>query len=133
MELVRTADPLVGAGDPMTDDATESLLREVLASPREERRPGTRRPTIVIRVAAVGAVAAVGFGAAVALIGDDGGGVTPASAAVVKHAISALALPSGTILHVDMTGTQNNGDGTTVTWRDQKLAAERHALRPPPG
>ena len=30
-----------------------------------------------------------------------------------------LLQPPGTILHVDLRGTQNNGDGTTITWRDQ--------------
>ena len=36
MELVRGADPLAGDVDPATDAAAESLLREILAAPRQE-------------------------------------------------------------------------------------------------
>jgi hypothetical protein len=113
MELVRSADPL--EGDPAAPEAAEALLREVLAAPRVERR---RRTTVALRLAAVGAAAAVVAGAVV-LAGDDGGAVTPASAAVVRHAIAALAQPAGTILHVDMRGTQDNGNGTSIAWRDE--------------
>jgi hypothetical protein len=93
------------------------VLREIVASPQgEHRRP--RRATAV-RVAVAGTAAAVVVGTAIAVIGEQGGDVTPASAAVIRHARAALLPAAGTILHVDMTGTQNNGDGTTVTWRDE--------------
>ncbi len=39
MELVRGDDPLDGHVDPVTDEAGESLLREILAAPRPERTP----------------------------------------------------------------------------------------------
>lgn len=119
MSLVRSADPLAGEDDAVGADGPESLLQQILASTREERGAGHSRRTTIGRVAAVGAVAAVGLGVGVAVIGDGGGQVTPASAAVVRHAIAAVALPSGTILHVDMSATQDNGDGATVSWRDQ--------------
>lgn len=120
MELVRGADPLDGHVDPVTDEAGESLLREILAEPRPVRPGRIRRSTkVVFRLAVVGAGAAVAFAAISAITGDDRSGVAPASAAVVRHALAAAVQPPGTILHVDMRGTQNNGDGTTITWRDQ--------------
>ena len=120
MELVRGADPLAGDVDPATDAAAESLLREILAAPRQDRSPMTRPGTkVVVRLAAAGAAAAVAVAAIIAITGDDRGAVAPASAAVVRHALAAATQPPGTILHVDMRGTQNNGDGTTITWRDQ--------------
>ena len=116
MELVRSADPL--DGDSEAGETAEALLREILAAPRVERRRRTRAGTVALRLAGVGAAAAVVLGA-IALAGDDGGAVTPASAAVVRHAVAALTQAPGTILHVDMRGTQDNGDGTTVSWRDE--------------
>jgi hypothetical protein len=119
MELVRSADPLDGEVNPATPEAAESLLREILSAPRGRRRAGTRpSTTVAARLAAVGVAAAVAIGAAFALTGDRGG-VTPASAAVVKHALAAVAQHPGTILHVDVSGTQT-ADGTpTVAWRDE--------------
>ena len=120
IELVRGADPLEHHISPVTDEAVESLLREILAAPRQARSPMARMGTkAVIRLAAAGAAAAVAVAAIIAITGDDGGAVAPASAAVVRHALAAAVQPPGTILHVDMRGTQNNGDGTTITWRDQ--------------
>jgi len=120
MALVRGVDPLEGDVQPATDEAAEVLLREILAVPRPERSPSTRRSrTVTVRLVAVGGAVAVSFVAITAISGDDRGGVVPASAAVVRHALAAAAQPPGTILHVDMRGTQNNGDGTTISWRDE--------------
>jgi hypothetical protein len=120
IELVRGVDPLDSGVSPMTDEAAESLLREILAAPCPMRSPRTRPgPNVVVRLAAAGAVAAVAVAAITAITGDDRGVVAPVSAAVVRHALAAAIQPPGTILHVDMRGTQNNGDGTTITWRDQ--------------
>lgn len=120
MDLVRSVDPLDGHVDPVTDEATESLLREILATPRPERSLRLRPSMNVAgRLATVGAVAAVAVAAIIAITGGDRGAVAPASAAVVRHALAAAVQPPGTILHVDMRGTQDNGDGTTITWRDQ--------------
>jgi hypothetical protein len=38
---------------------------------------------------------------------------------VVERAAAAVAVSPGTILHVDMLGSQTNGDGSVVTWRDE--------------
>jgi hypothetical protein len=38
---------------------------------------------------------------------------------IVERASAALAVQEGTILHVVMVGHQDNGDGTTSTWRDE--------------
>jgi len=60
MELVRGVDPLEGDVHPATDAAAEALLREILAVPRPEHSPGTRRSrTVAVRLAAVGGAAAV--------------------------------------------------------------------------
>jgi hypothetical protein len=116
MDLVRDADPLDDA-DPIELDA-DAVLAQILAEPQEPAaRP--RRRSIALRLGVVGAVAALVAVAVFAVTGDDRGGVTPASAAVIRHAISAVTQPEHTILHVDMRGTQDNGDGTTVTWRDE--------------
>jgi hypothetical protein len=120
LELVRSADPLDGDVEPITGDAAEALLRQILAAPRPKRRRRLRlRTATAVRLAAVGAAVAVAAAAAVALNGGGRGGVGSASAAVLRHARAALAQPSNTILHVDMRATQTNGDGSTVSWRDE--------------
>jgi hypothetical protein len=120
MELVRSADPLDGSDALEQDDAAHALLHEILAAARPQRRRTARSSmTVVVRIAAVGAAAAVAFVAVAVLTGDNRGEVTPASAAVIRHALGALDQPPGSILHVDMTAVQNNGDGTTVSWQDE--------------
>jgi hypothetical protein len=117
LELVRAADPLDGDATPLDADA---LLSEILATARTDGHASTHnRRTAVVRITAVGAAVAAASAAAFALSGGGRGTVTPASAAVIRHALAALDQPAGTILHVDMTGTQDNGDGTTITWRDR--------------
>ena len=119
MELVRSADPLGTEADRTPDDA-EALLRAILDAPRPQRRRRTRPSrTVIVRIGAAGAAAAVAFLAVSTLTGDDRGAVTPASAAVIKHAMDALDQPPGSILHVSMSATQDNGDGTTVSWKDE--------------
>ena len=119
MSLVRSADPLDSQAEAASAEAIEALLREILGTPRTESAPARPVPGMAVRVAAVGAAAAVAVVGAAVLIREGRGEVTPASADVIRHAIAALDQPPGTILHVDMTGTQTNGDGTTITWRDQ--------------
>jgi hypothetical protein len=117
MELVRGADPLAADTETVDAQAVESLLRHILDAPREERRPRTRPQGTALRVAAVGAVAVAAVGSVAVLTGDRDG-AAPASAAVIRDAIAALSQPPGTILHVDLRGSQWNGDGTTIAWRD---------------
>jgi hypothetical protein len=118
MELVRAADPLDGDAAAVGPEAVDALLREILATPRPEEAPGRPRTRVAVRVA-VGAAAAVAVAGAALVVREDRAGVTPASAEVIRHALAALDQPPGTILHVDMSGTQTNGDGSTITWRDQ--------------
>ncbi len=128
MALVRGADPLAADAETVDAEAAESLLRQILDAPREQSRPRVRPHATALRVAAVGAAAVAAAGAAAALTGDRDG-AAPASAAVIGHAIAALSQPPGTILHVDLRGTQWNGDGTTIAWRDvtwQQNAAPRN-------
>jgi hypothetical protein len=117
MELVRGADPLEQHTNPATDEAAELLLAEILSAPRPERSPRARPSTkVVVRLAAAG-------GRCRGCCRSDHRhhwrrqARSPASA---RPACARRRRPApGTILHVDMRGTQNNGDGTTITWRDQ--------------
>jgi hypothetical protein len=44
----------------------------------------------------------------------------PASAqSVLRHAAAAVAATPGTILHIDITATQDNATNSTVTWHEQ--------------
>jgi hypothetical protein len=119
MALIRTADPL-GDDQPMAAADAEAILAEILDVPRPVA-PVRRVPrgTVVLRVAVLGGVAAVVAAGAILVRGDDRGGIEPASAAVIEHAQAGLAQPPGSILHIDVRGTQTNGDGTTVSWRDE--------------
>jgi hypothetical protein len=118
--LVRAADPLDPDAAQPAAETVDALLREILATPHPYGpAPAGRRRRVLVRLTVVGAGLAGASAAAFALSGGDQGAVTPASAAVIRHALAALDQPAGTILHVDMTGTQDNGDGTTITWRDQ--------------
>jgi hypothetical protein len=78
----------------------------------------TRRRRTVIRLTLAGAAAsALALGLVKA--------VGPASAeSVVRRAAAAVGETPGTILHVDMTGTQRNPDGSTVRWRDESWQLE---------
>jgi hypothetical protein len=73
-----------------------------------------RRRGLALRWAvAAAAVAAAALGA-LSLVSRHG-----ASASVVDRAAAAVATSPGTILHVDMHGSQTNPDGSTITWRDE--------------
>jgi hypothetical protein len=73
-----------------------------------------RRRGLALRWAvAAAAVAAAALGA-LGLVSRHG-----ASASVVDRAAAAVAASPGTILHVDMHGSQTNPDGSTITWRDE--------------
>jgi hypothetical protein len=81
---------------------------------RDLRRTNARRRRgLVLRSAlAAGVVAAVALGALSLVSRHDG------RASVVDRAAAAVAPSPGTILHVDMLGSQTNGDGSVITWRD---------------
>ncbi len=78
------------------------------------RRKGQRRRGLALRFAvAAAAVAAAALGALSLVSRHDAG------ASVVDRAAAAIAPSPGTILHVDMVGSQTNGDGSVITWRDE--------------
>jgi len=90
-------------------EALEDAVRRDLG-----RSPARRRRRLTLRVAlAAGVVATAALGA-LGVVSRDGTG-----APVVDRAAAAVAPSPGTILHVDMHGFQDNGDGTTITWRDE--------------
>ena len=98
----------------------EDAIRHDLATHRARRR------RTVVRLALAGAAAS---GLALAVVGAVSShapwAVGPASAeSIVRRAAAAVGETPGTILHVDMTGTQRNPDGSTVTWRDESWQLE---------
>jgi hypothetical protein len=118
--LVRSADPLDGGAGHLPGHDAETLLDEILRTPREPHTPRRRtRTSVAIRLGALGAGAAIAVAAVAALTGGGRGAVTPASAAVIRHALAAVAQPAGSILHVDMRGKQWGAGTPTITWRDQ--------------
>jgi hypothetical protein len=90
-------------------DALEDAVRRDLGRSGSRRRRG-----LVLRWALAAAVVVAAALGALSLISRDGAG-----ASVVDRAVAAVAPSPGTILHVDMHGFQANGDGSTITWRDE--------------
>jgi hypothetical protein len=85
----------------------EAATARDLAS-RSRVRPLVRRGAVVVSAAAVaGAVAT-----STRVFGTH-------APSFVERASAALAVHDGTILHVVVVGRQDNGDGTTSTWRDE--------------
>lgn len=91
----------------------EDAVRHDLARGR-----GRRRRKVARLAFAVAATAALALGLASVFSG-------PASAqSILRHAAAAVAATPGTILHIDITATQDNGDGSTVTWHEQSWQLE---------
>jgi hypothetical protein len=59
------------------------------------------------------------------LVGSAPSTAQPAEAAIIRHAAAALAQAPGTILHIEFIGTQDNGDGTTVSWSQESFSEQR--------
>jgi hypothetical protein len=85
-----------------------SELERAIAQDTARRRP------IVLRSAAVFVVAGALGAAALA-----SGVFTANGPSIVERASAALAVQGQTILHVTVVGHQENGGGTTSTWRDE--------------
>jgi hypothetical protein len=95
----------------------EAAVRADLARRRRRRLAGR------VALACSGA-AAVALGA-LSVFGHGSTVVRPASAeSVVRRSLAALAHKPDTILHVRMLGSQQNGDGSTVSWSDESWQAE---------
>jgi hypothetical protein len=90
-------------------DTLEDAVRRDLG-----RSPHGRRRRLALRAALAAAVVAAAALGALSLVSRDGPG-----ASVVDRAAAAVVVSPGTILHVDMLGSQTNGDGSVVTWRDE--------------
>jgi hypothetical protein len=84
-------------------DALEEAISRDL-----RRRP--RRKLALRSALAAAAVAAIALGALSLVTRHEGG-------SVVDRAAAAIARSPGTILHVDMLGSQTTGDGSVVHWR----------------
>ena len=88
-------------------EALEDAVRRDLARHRTHRRRA-----LVLRWAFAAAVVAAAALGAQSLVSRHG-----ASGSVVDRAAAAVASSPGTIVHVDMLGSQTNGDGSVITWR----------------
>jgi hypothetical protein len=95
-------------------EALEDAVRRDLARYRAYRRRG-----LVLRSALAAAVVAATALGALSIVSRHGAG-----ASVVDRAAAAIARSPGTILHVDMLGSQTNGDGSVITWRDESWQRE---------
>jgi hypothetical protein len=94
-------------------EALEEAVRRDLDAGRALRRRGFVRALLV-----AAAVAAVALGA-LSIVSRPASG-----ASVVRRAAVAIARSPGTILHVDLAGSQTNPDGSIVTWRDESWQQE---------
>jgi hypothetical protein len=90
-------------------EALEDAVRRDLGRSESPRRRG-----LVLRWALAAAVVVAAALGALGIISRDGAG-----ASVVDRAAAAVAASPGTILHVDMHGFQDNGNGSTITWRNE--------------
>ncbi len=89
----------------------EHLLSET--SRRAERRSLFRRPLVRGTAVAVGlAVVVLGVLSLVNVFGSNG-------PSIVGKAQAALEVPANLVLHFKTAGTQDNGDGTSVSWADE--------------
>jgi hypothetical protein len=94
----------------------EQAIRGELARARSRRR----RKLGVRLAACLAAAAVIALGILTALPGREPSVVHPAAAqSIVRRAAVALTPASGSILHVDIVGRQENGDGTVVTWHSE--------------
>lgn len=114
----------------MNDAIPDSLVRYQGALEEAIRRdlagaPARRRRRVGIRFAlAVAATAAAGLGALNLLVRGAPSPAAPADAAILRHAAAALAQTPGTILHIRFTATQDNGDGTSVSWSQESFSEQ---------
>jgi hypothetical protein len=104
----------------MNPPVPESLVAfrpSLEAAIRRERT--RRRRKLALRAAVVAAVVASLAVGALSIVSRPASG-----ASVVRRAAEAIAASPGTILHVDMVGSQTNGDGSVVSWRDESWQQE---------
>jgi len=94
--------------------ALEEAIRRDLEAGRSRRRRGV----VVRALLAAAVVAALALGA-LSLVSRQASGAT-----VIRRAAAAIARSPGTILHVELAGSQNNPDGSIVTWRDESWQQE---------
>jgi hypothetical protein len=94
--------------------ALEDAIRRDLDAGRTRRRRG-----LAVRAAlAAAVVAAVALGALTIASRQASG------ASAVRRAAAAIAPSPGTILHVVIAGSQDNGDGTSITWHEESWQQE---------
>jgi hypothetical protein len=96
------------------DELEEAGRRDLAAAGSRGRR------RFRVRTGVAGAIALAAVAAAVVLVTSrDDAVVQPASADVLRGASAALNPAPGSILQVAFSATQDNGDGTTVRWRQE--------------
>ncbi|HTS73850.1 MAG TPA: hypothetical protein VMG74_09070 [Gaiellaceae bacterium] len=95
-----------------------AALEEAIRRDLEAGRARPRRGVAVRVLLAAAVVAALALGT-LSLVSRQASGAT-----VIRRAAAAIARSPGTILHVELVGSQNNPDGSVVTWRDESWQQE---------
>ncbi len=109
---------LTTLAEPQQADERLRLAIRAQLSEQLQARPRRRLRTRLTFGAAAVAAAAIAV-AIVALIGTGGsGGLAPADAAIIHHAIRAITSPANSIVHVKETGVQN-GTPVAAEWWQQ--------------
>jgi hypothetical protein len=116
----------------MSDTIPDSLIRYQHALEQAVRRDVAgvtarhRRRRVGIRfVLAAVATATVVLGALNLLVSGAPSTAPPAAAAIIRQAAAALAQAPGAILQIKFTATQDNGNGTTVSWSQESFSEQR--------
>ncbi|MGN6870837.1 MAG: hypothetical protein ACTHMY_20785 [Solirubrobacteraceae bacterium] len=109
--------------------ALRGELAATLRSRPARRRRSIRFPIGVATVAVAAAAAAV-----VALVGTGApDGPSPASAAIVHHALEAVTPPANAVLHTEVVGVQNGVAVIGETWQETSPPYASRGLKGPSG
>ena len=94
------------------------LLEDAARHDLGRGRRARRRRNVARLAVAVAAAAALALGLTSVF------SRTASAQSILRHAAAAVAATPGTILHIDMSAVQDNGDGTTVTWHEESWQLE---------
>jgi hypothetical protein len=115
--------------------ADERLRLAIRARLSEQVQPRPRRRLRTRLALGSAAVAAAAIAVAIiALIGTGGsGGLAPADAAIIHHAIRAITSPANSIVHVKETGVQNGTPVAAEWWQQTSPPHANRVIKGPVG
>jgi hypothetical protein len=111
----------------LAEPREDELLRRAIGARLDEQMCPKRRPRLQLGFG-LAAVAAAAIAVAIVSLGGPGGSAGPsaADAAIIRHALRAITLPTNAIVHVKETGVQ---DGTPVVAEWWQQTSPPYALR----